>query len=322
MPIHMPVFKDQGVAVFAPTHWSKNACNRYHLDIVYKELPYTLWCAALPIYDVTGSECTVTIGRRGMEGGKCKNYVSYFKSESMPITKPIFKPQASSNREFDPKTWHKDKCNTFRVDILHSGPVPVDDWQYETAYVPMGFYSSFKEFTGYFNAAIFAATMKIFDRVHAHPDTTNIPKYTNKEYKAYELSFFQKQRTLARFHKVLDEMDNDMADALKMITGGHLWDTNSFIFHELSQYSNVGMAVGFTSKLRAVLNERFNEIAEKYAWGGEMGEYIKLVDTHNLWVTLTSYVKEEYPTVAALSIVKAFANDTNFSMKINHHMQH
>ena len=109
--------------------------------------------------------------------------------------------------------------------------------------------------------------MKIFDRVHAHPNTTTILKYTQKEYKAYDLSFFQKHRALARFHKVLDEMDNDMADALKTITGGHLLDTNSFIVHELSQYSNMGMAVGFTSKLRTVLNERFNEIAAKYAWG-------------------------------------------------------
>ena len=127
--------------------------------------------------------------------------------------------------------------------------------------MPTGFYSSFKDFTHAFNAAIFAATMKIFDRVHAHPDNTNIPKYTQKEYKAYELSFFQKQRSLARLHKVLDECDNDMADALKLLTGGHLWDTKSFIVHELSTYSDVGQAVGFTSRLRTVLNERFNEIA-------------------------------------------------------------
>src|SRR3981189_479824 len=181
--------------------WYKDVCNKYHLDIVYKESPYTLWCMAPPTYEVTGSECTVTIGRRGMKGGKCKNSgISYFKSESMPITKPIFKEQTFSNRKFDPATWHKDKCNTFRVDILHPGPVPVNVWEYETAYVPTGFYASFKEFTSAFNAAILEATMKIFDRLHAHPDTTTIPKYTQKEYRAYQLSFFEKHRALARLH--------------------------------------------------------------------------------------------------------------------------
>src|SRR3981189_2497393 len=104
--------------------WPKNACNKYHLDIVYNESPYTLWCTAPPIYDVVGSECTVRIGRRGMKGGKCKNSgISYFKSESMPIVKPIFKPQTSSNRKFDPAIWLKVKCNMNRVDIMYPGPV-------------------------------------------------------------------------------------------------------------------------------------------------------------------------------------------------------
>src|SRR3981189_2806866 len=83
MPINTPVFKDQdaALAIFAPTLWSKDVCNKYHLDIVYNESPYTLWCTAPPTYEVIGSECTVTIGRRGMTAGKCRNYgLSYFKS--------------------------------------------------------------------------------------------------------------------------------------------------------------------------------------------------------------------------------------------------
>ena len=84
MPINTPVFKDQGAAsaVFVPTHWFKNSCNRYYLDIVYKELPYTLWCTAPPTYEVTGSECTVTIGRRGMKGGSVKIMVSRISSQN------------------------------------------------------------------------------------------------------------------------------------------------------------------------------------------------------------------------------------------------
>src|SRR3981189_660038 len=66
---------------FAPTRWPKDVCNKYDLDIVYKESPYTLWRTAPPTYEVVGSECTVTIGRRGMTAGKCRNYgLSYFKS--------------------------------------------------------------------------------------------------------------------------------------------------------------------------------------------------------------------------------------------------
>src|SRR3981189_1114887 len=68
MPINTPVFKDQGAIhdnayTFAPTMWSKNVCNRYHLDIVYKESAYTLWCTAPPVYAVVWAECKVTIGR-------------------------------------------------------------------------------------------------------------------------------------------------------------------------------------------------------------------------------------------------------------------
>ena len=47
-----------------------------------------------------------------------------------------------------------------------------------------------------------------------------------------------------------------------------------------------------------------------------------MTETHEMWVTLSKYVKEGYPTVAALSIVEAFAKDTNFSMKINRRMQY
>src|SRR3981189_1890856 len=175
--------------------WYKDVCNKYHIDIVYKESPYTLWCTIPPTYEVVGSECTVTIGRRGMKGGKCKNYgISYLKSESMPITRPIFKEQWYSNRIFNPAIWPEDKCNTARLDILYPGPVPVDVWEYETAYMPTGFYTTFKEFTVAFNAAILAAIMKIFDRVHAHPNTTTLPKYTTCAYKADELSLIQKFR--------------------------------------------------------------------------------------------------------------------------------
>src|SRR3981189_419368 len=236
MPINRPVFKDRAEREFVPHQWSKNECNKYYLDVVYKELPYTIWCAKRPIYDITGSECTVRIGRRRMEY-RCTDETEYSMSEPMRIiAKPMFKPQGYSNREFDPMMWREERCNTFHADILFLGPVTVEDWQYETAYVPTGFYSSFKEFTVAFNTAILAATMKIFDRVHAHPDTTKIPRYTWCEYRAYQLSFFEKHRSLARLHKVLDELDNDMADALKMLTGGHLCDTRSFVTHELAQY--------------------------------------------------------------------------------------
>src|SRR3981189_2893633 len=37
MSIKTPVFKDRDAAVFDPTHWSKNACNKYYLDVTYKE---------------------------------------------------------------------------------------------------------------------------------------------------------------------------------------------------------------------------------------------------------------------------------------------
>ena len=322
MPMNRPVFKDRADTEFVPTHWSKNDCNKFHLDVTYKELPYTLWCAKPPIYDVTGSEYMVRIGRRRMDK-KCTDETAYFTSEPMRIiAKPMFKPQVYSNREFDPMMWREERCNTFRVDILYVGPVPVEDWQYETAYVPTGFYSTFQEFATSFDKAIQAAIMKILDRVHTHPDTSTIPKYTEKEYRPYEFGFFQKNRLLARFHKTLDEFDDDVADLLKVVTGGHLWDTQSYIIHNLKTFSTMGQATILTPQLQTILDTRFNAAAEKYAWGGTVGEYIKLVDADKIWVTLTTYVKEEYVTVAALSIVEAFAKDTNFSMKINQHMQY
>src|SRR3981189_2886222 len=322
MPINRPVFKDRADFEFVPQHWPKNEWNKYYLDSTYKELPYTIWCAKRPIYDITGSECMVRIGRRRMEH-RCTDETAYFTSEPMRIIgKPMFKPQVYSNREFDPATWHKDECNFNRVDILNPGPVAVDGWEYETVHVPVGFYGTFKKFAKAFNKAVKDGITKIFDRTHAHPVTTGLPKYTYQVYQPYEFGFFQKNRLLARFHKTLDEFDDDVADLLKVITGGHLWDTQSYIIHNLKTFSTMGQATILTPQLQTILDTRFNAAAEKYAWGGTVGEYIKLVDADNIWVTLTTYVKEEYVTVAALSIVEAFAKDTNFSMKINQHMQY
>ena len=45
------------------------------------------------------------------------------------------------------------------------------------------------------------------------------------EYKAYQLTFFQRFRALRRMHMTLDEYDSDIAVALKVLTGGHTWDT-------------------------------------------------------------------------------------------------
>src|SRR3981189_2340747 len=104
----------------------------------------------------------VRIGWRTVAGKKCSDYTTYFTSEPMPIAKPIFRAQVSSNREFDPATWHKDKCDTNRVDILHPGPVEIDDWEYETVHVPVGFYGTFKKFAKAFNKAV-AGGIKIFD---------------------------------------------------------------------------------------------------------------------------------------------------------------
>src|SRR3981189_324118 len=272
-PINRPVFKDRADFEFVPLHWSKNECNKYYLDIMYKELPYTIWCAKRPIYDITGSEYMVRIGRRRMDK-KCTDETAYFTSAQMRIiAKPMFKPQVYSNREFDPATWHKDECNFNRVDILHTGHVPVEDWQYETAYVPTGFYSSFQEFATSFDKAIQAAIMKILARFHTHPNTSTIPKYTEKEYRPYEFGFFQKNRLLARFHKTLDEFDDDGADLLKVVTGGHLWDTQSYIIHNLKTLSTMGQATILTPQMQNILDTRFNAAAEKYAWGGTVGEY-------------------------------------------------
>src|SRR3981189_2624924 len=135
------------------------------------------------------------------------------------------------------------------------------------------FYSSFKEFATYFDKAIQAAIMKILDRVPTHPNTLTIPKYTEKEYRAYEFGFFQKNRLLARLHKTLDEFDDDVADLLKVVTGGHLWDTQSYIIHNLKTFSTMGQATILTPQMQNILDTRFNAAAEKYAWGGTVGEY-------------------------------------------------
>src|SRR3981189_1241119 len=36
MPINTPVFKSPKNVVYDQTHWSKTACNKYYLDIMYK----------------------------------------------------------------------------------------------------------------------------------------------------------------------------------------------------------------------------------------------------------------------------------------------
>jgi hypothetical protein len=76
--------------------------------------------------------------------------------------------------------------------------------------------------------------------------------------------------------------------------------------------------VGF----RTILDNRFEKVVKSNKWDDDIGEYITLMDVNNVWVTLTSYIKEGYPTIAALSISEAFAKATNFSMKINRFMQY
>src|SRR3981189_383909 len=319
MPINRPVFKDRADFEFVPQHWPKNECNKYYLDITYKELPYTIWCAKRPIYDITGSECMVRIGRRRMEH-RCTDETAYFTSEPMRIIgKPMFKPQVYSNREFDPATWHKDECNFNRVDILNPGPVAVDGWEYETVHVPVGFYGTFKKFAKAFNKAVKDGITKIFDRTHAHPVTTGIPKYTYSTYQGYQMNIFQKFRALKRFYLMLDEYDNDVANAIKIFTGG---DNNSCDANPIVEGSNINNVSKFFIGVSTMLDKRFETAMESFKYSNEIGEYIAMMDMYHLWVTLTTYVKEDFPTVAALTISEAFAKDTNFSMKINRRMQY
>ena len=78
--------------------------------------------------------------------------------------------------------WSKNTCNEYPLDILYPGPVKVDDWEYETVYVPVGFYGTLKDFARVFNKTVLDGILKNFGCTFAHPDTTDIPAYTMLEY--------------------------------------------------------------------------------------------------------------------------------------------
>ena len=250
---------------------------------------------------------------------RCTDETAYFTSEPMRITgKPMFKPQVYSNREFDPAAWHKDECNFYRVDILNPGPVAVDGWEYETVHVPVGFYGTFNKFAEAFKKAVSDGITKIFSRTAVHPVTSEIPKYSLAEYKSFQMTIFQRFRALKSYHAFLEEYDNDAANCLKVLSGG----SNNDIYSQLFANTDAGQAATFIELAKTLFNGKFERTLRETKWSDEVGEYIGMTETHEMWVTLSKYVKEGYSTVAALSIVEAFAKDTNFSMKINRRMQY
>src|SRR3977135_1038668 len=302
-------------------------------------IPITMWGGEAPTYEIVGSKYRVTFGRRKgttLDPHAAAKDISprpvYFRSEWMPDTKPfhvdvklvntpIFKRQIALDGKwsFNPMNpWLKNDCNQFQLDMLNPGPVIHDVWEYETVYIPPKFYASFKEFRLAFNAAVVVGTLRIFYRTNAHPDTTTLPKYTMTEYKPYQMSIMEKYRALHRFHYVLDEYDTDMSDALKVLTGG----SNNDLFGEIRKGTQMGEYSDLSVGFRTILDNRFEKVVKSNKWDDDIGEYITLMDVNNVWVTLTSYVKEGYSTIAALSISEAFAKATNFSMKINRFMQY
>src|SRR3981189_3976675 len=53
---------------------------------------YTLWCGKPPVYDIVEAKATVTIVRD--IGEPCREQHLYYKSEPMPINRPVFKDRA------------------------------------------------------------------------------------------------------------------------------------------------------------------------------------------------------------------------------------
>src|SRR3981189_2668370 len=142
------------------------------------------------------------------------------------------------------------------------------------------------------------------------------------EYQGFQMNIFQKYRALKRFHHMLDEYDDDIANAIKIMTGGN----NNDIVSQLSIASDIAQTTinvsGLITSMNTMLDKRFETAVESFKYSNEIGEYISMMDINNVWVTLTAYVKEDYNTVPALTISEAFAKDTNFSMKINRRMQY
>src|SRR3977135_2804668 len=155
-------------------------------------IPTTLWGGEALTFEVDGPKYRVTFGRRKgttwdpNTPDTCTRPI-YFRAEWMvgapwelgdkQVNTPIFKKQNDRDNKwiFTPiKQWSKNDCNRFKLDILFTGPVIHDAWEYETAYVPTGFYASFKDFAIAFDVAINAAIKKIFVRNNAHPNTSGI----------------------------------------------------------------------------------------------------------------------------------------------------
>ena len=205
---------------------------------------------------------------------------------------------------------------------MFTGPVIHDVWEYETVGIPPGFYKSFDEFSVAFNLTILNGISQIFKRTAAHPTTTEIKHYSRLHRKEYQMSFWQKHTALRRFHLALDAIDTEVADGIKILTGGTPYTLMSTITDSLSITRGLDT---YIHQITTALDGRFEEMIQRNEWIaeiGEIGEYIKMADFNYSWVELSKYIKEGYPTVAALSIVEEFHKETNFSMKINHHMQH
>src|SRR3981189_1901747 len=132
------------------------------------------------------------------------------------------------------------------------------------------------------------------------------------------MTIFQRFRALNLYQAFLEEYDNDAANCLKILSGG----SNNDIYSQLFANTDAGQVATFIELAKTLFNGHFERTLRETKWSNEVGEYIGMSETHAMWVTLSKYVKEGYPTVAALSIVEAFAKETNFLMKINRRMQY
>jgi hypothetical protein len=192
------------------------------------------------------------------------------------------------------KEWSKNDCNQFKLDILFTGPVIHDAWEYETVYVPTGFYASFKDFAIAFDAAINAAIKKIFVRTNAHPNTSGIQQYSPEAYKK-------------RFE----------FPGMDWLANKYLYNGNSNV--DVLEAINIAF-FPLETAIKALQDDDFKKVMGQQEPGKEYK--IPIPQADKVWVSLTVYARKDAPEVAALTIVEAFAKDTNFSMKINRHMQH
>src|SRR3977135_566412 len=189
--------------VYTPDTWH-NVRNGYNdIQIRMKGfnkwglVPTTLWGGEAPTFEVDGPKYRVTLGRRKgttwdpNTPDTCTRPI-YFRSEWMvgapwglddkQVTTPIFKQQDDRDGKwvFTPKMeWSKNDCNQFKLDILFTGPVIHNAWEYETVYIPPKFYASFKEFRLAFNKAVVAGTVRSFCHNKTTTDNTNTPKKKN-----------------------------------------------------------------------------------------------------------------------------------------------